>query len=487
MASEIRIPRLGWSMEEGLFVGWLKPAGAYVAEGEPLFELEGEKALQEIASLDAGYLRHASDCPAAGTTVAVGTVIGYLDAVPNAAPTDAVVSPKPSAADKRTAEPARLETFQPRPASNSPGQSPAAGPAMRRLARQMQVPLETVVGSGPAGRILEQDLRAVQAAAGRSLTSGIRSAARAAEANATERFGSQWATIASPRARRVASELGLDWRQLAGTGRGGRVREADVRAAANRNRQATADRMTGTKLPASDGTSRSDLRRKAIAQHLRVGLDQALPVTLTTSINAAPLMALRQQFKGLGGKQPGDRPVPSYTDITACIVARVLRQHPRLAARWEGDPPRLFLPGSEPISIGLAVDTPDGLLVPVLADAETMRLVELAQQSQRLIQAAREGRLTAAEMQGGQFTLTNLGAYGVETFTPMLNFPEVAILGLGAIRAEAIVDDEGRITAGHRMSLSLTFDHAAIDGAPAAAFLQELSRGLETPAAVLLS
>ena len=245
--------------------------------------------------------------------------------------------------------------------------------------------------------------------------------------------------------------------------------------------------MTGTKLPASDGTSRSDLRRKAIAQHLRVGLDQALPVTLTTSINASPLMALRQQFKGLGGKQPGDRPVPSYTDITACIVARVLRRHPRLAARWEGDPPRLFLPGSEPISIGLAVDTPDGLLVPVLAAAETMRLVELAQQSQRLIQAAREGRLTAAEMQGGQFTLTNLGAYGVETFTPMLNFPEVAILGLGAIRAEAIVDDEGRITAGHRMSLSLTFDHAAIDGAPAAAFLQELSRGLETPAAVLLS
>jgi pyruvate dehydrogenase E2 component (dihydrolipoamide acetyltransferase) len=202
-------------------------------------------------------------------------------------------------------------------------------------------------------------------------------------------------------------------------------------------------------------------------------------VTLTCRIDATNLVSLRNQFKSTAG----DGLVPSYTDIVIKVVAIALEDHPVLAGRWEQD--RIVLPAA--IHIGIAVDTEQGLLVPVIRDVLRLTLTELATRSKALVEAARARRLTTEDLQGGTFTVTNLGGFGIEAFTPIINFPETAVLGLGAIRREPAVLDDGRLGTSEQMTLSLTFDHRVVDGAPAARFVQSVRRGLENPAAWLLN
>ncbi len=222
-------------------------------------------------------------------------------------------------------------------------------------------------------------------------------------------------------------------------------------------------------------------RRQAIADRLRASRDLTVPVTLTTTSDATNLAALREQFKS----HPAGI-VPTYADLIACLVARVLRRHAQLAVHWDDDHRSLIPIGADGIHVGIAVDTPDGLLVPVLRDVLGKPLLSVAEESRLLSDRARSGRLRAAEMQGGAITISNLGAYGIEAFTPVINDPQVAILGLGAIRREAVVLADERIVPRQRLTLSLTFDHAAVDGAPAAAFLRDVSEALENAAAHLL-
>lgn len=382
MAHEIRVPRLGWSMEEGTFIRWLKPDGAEVRAGEPLFELEGEKALQEIEAVDSGKLRIGPEGPAEGEVVAVGALLGML------------------------------------------------------------------VGEGETE--VEETGNREQETEGKKQETGLRVQSAKAEGRVGEK--------SSPRARRVAMELGVDWKTLAGSGRGGRVRERDVRGAAGTS-GARGDRL----VPLTS-------RRRVIAERMAASCRQAAPVTLTTRCDATSLVAMRQQRKAAGGV------VPAYTDIVAKLTAMVLAEHPRLAARWNGE--NLELPPPEGFHIGIAVDTDEGLLVPVLRDVARRGLAEIAADSRRLIELARGGKLATSDMQGGVFTITSLGAYGIDAFTPIINLPETAILGLGAIRREAVVQDDGGIVAREEMTLSLTFDHRAVDGAPAARFLQALAGAL---------
>jgi pyruvate dehydrogenase E2 component (dihydrolipoamide acetyltransferase) len=386
MPHEIRVPRLGWSMEEGTFVNWRKRPGEHVAAGKILFEFEGEKALQEIESLDTGILHIPADSPAPGSVVRVGRLLGYL------------LVPGESVPDLRDA---------PRGAPAEASGSPA------------------------------------------------RAEARTEDAAARPRSS----TIASPRARRVAAALGVDWTVLQGTGQGGRVRECDVRAVA-----------ASVHVRSEPSLVRVSPRRKAIADRLRLSRERALPVTITTLADATNLVALREQFKASGG-----RIIPSLTDIMAYQVARVFRSHPHMAAHWEVDGEALVQAADDGIHMGIAVDTPDGLLVPVVRDVGRKSLIDIALASRTLIDQARSGRLAAEDMQGGVFTITNLGAFGVDAFTPIINYPELAILGLGAIRREPVYFPDGRILPRDRMVLSLTFDHAAVDGAPASAFLKDVS------------
>ena len=178
----------------------------------------------------------------------------------------------------------------------------------------------------------------------------------------------------------------------------------------------------------------------------------------------------------------GRRGAISFTDIVVKLTAVALEKHRLLNARWSGE----TIVVSSNINIGIAVDTDAGLFVPVIRDVPSLTLRQLSAQSRMLIDRARAGALSAADMQGGTFTVTNLGAMGIEMFTPLINLPECAILGLGRIEKQVVVDDRQQFVARDRMFLSLTFDHRVVDGAPAARFLQSLGRLIENPSPWLL-
>jgi len=352
---------------------------------------------------------------------------------------------------------------------------------VRRLARELGVPLEQLTGGGSLTRITADD---VVARAMQRQTASTGGSFRSTPATRGERDAGWKSPVASPRARRVAQELGVDWTALIGSGRDGRVREEDVRAAAANATQASSIRIHA---PQSGRAERIAVaiplsqRRRSIAANLRRSQELTVPVTLTTTADATHFVALREQFKAQAGEI-----VPAYTDIAACLAGRVLLRHPGMCVRWTPEHDALLPVGQEAIDIGIAVDTSGGLIVPVARDAGRSSLLAFAEASRGLIDRAREGRLTGDEMQGAVLTITSLGAYGIEAFTPVINDPEIAILGLGAIRREAVVLPDDRIVPQDRITLSLTFDHAAIDGAPAAAFLRDVAAAIAAPAVLLL-
>lgn len=423
-------------MEQGTFLGWKKKDGDVVRAGEVLFELEGEKAAQEIESLDSGILRIPASAPKEGTIVLVGSLLGYLVAEGEALPVE-VAAP--------TATPLAVSPSASKPTETSATKrlQPVASPAARRLAREMGVNVSTAL-AGNGGRVTTVDVRSL----GQSPVSP-----------------SKARITSSPRARRVAKELGVDWKSLAGSGKSGRIRERDVRAAAKSPGIASG----GTRVPVTS-------RRRTIAARMSASCQQTAPVTLTTRADATNLVNLRTQFKTGGGEV-----IPSYTDILVKLSAAVLQQQPQMAARWEET--HLVMPAG--IHIGMAVDAEEGLIVPVLRDVPSLSLLELAARSRDMIENVRNNKFTVDDLQGGVFTITNLGTYGIDAFTPIINLPETAILGVGCIRREpAVVDNQ--IVPRDQVTLSLTFDHRIVDGAPAARFLQAIRLAVENPSAWLL-
>lgn len=410
MPVPVTIPRLGWSMDEGTFVGWLKQDGDAVKAGEPLFELEGEKSLQQVESIDAGILRIAPECPAAGAVVPVGTLLGYLLAPGEAADAPAT-RVAPTAGVLQAAAP---------PASGGPKSAPSAAPAV-------------------ASPVVAASRRAA----------------------------------VTPRARRAARQSGVDLATVVGSGRGGRVREQDVLAAASNSlatgggtRPATA---VGRLVPHTP-------HRKTIAQRMLAGGNVAAPVTLTCRVDATNLVNLRKQLQaGSTDRAPG------YNDILVKLAGTALQRHPRVNSSWTDD--GLLL--NKSVHIGIAVDTEAGLVVPVVRDVPNLGLRDVAARARELIELARQRRLTAADQAEGTFTITNLGMFGIEAFTPIVNLPQAAILGVGRIAAEPVVRG-GQIVPGDVLTLSLTIDHRVLDGAEAARFLAELAKGIENPAAWLV-
>lgn len=400
MAIEITLPRLGWSMEEGVFQSWLKNEGEEVKSGEPLFVLESDKAAQEVEATDSGILHIPANAPQTGEVTKVGRVLGYLLA---------------------------------------PGEKP---PALGATAATVADALKDVVGD----RVTPPPV-AVQTPP-----------ASPAAAVSGE-------TPASPRARRAAKNRGVDLSRVEPGGTGGRIREQDVMAAGVRSRGAA-------------GAPVGNLRR-IIAARMMQSKQSTAPVTLHARCDASRLVLLRRELKEvLGGEG-----APSYNDIIAKVVARALAGHPMLAARWEND--EILLP--EAANIGLAVDTAQGLLVPVIKDVGNLPLAAVSRKSRELVEAARSRRIAPEDLQGGNFTISSLGSYDIESFTPIINYPETAILGVGSIIREPVAGEGGTIVLRDMMRLSLTFDHRVVDGAPAARFLQEVRQGVEKPAPFLLA
>ncbi len=423
MPIPVTIPRLGWNMEEGTFVEWLKADGDAVKSGDVVFRLEGEKATEEIESLDVGTLHIPSTGPKPGDRIAVGAVIGFLLQAGEAPPGLGKPEPRP-------------ET-RPQPQAKA---EPAASPATRRLARERGVDLRQVVGSGPGGRVIPEDLE--------KPSNPARSGA------------------VSPRARRLAERNGVDTATLTGSGRNGRIRERDVAAGAS-DSPASKERV----IPITP-------MRRVIAARMLESAQNTAPVTLTASVDATNLVNLRGQFKATAD----DGLVPSYTDFLVKFVAVALARHPLLAAQWTD----AGILSAERIDIGVAVDTDAGLLVPVIRNVPALGLRQVTAQSRALIDRTRSGKLSLADMQGGCFTITNLGAFGIDAFTPIINLPECAILGVGRIERKPVMDGD-RVVARELLTLSLTFDHCIVDGAPAARFLQTLVKCIENPAPWLSS
>jgi pyruvate dehydrogenase E2 component (dihydrolipoamide acetyltransferase) len=461
MPQPITIPRLGWSMEEGVFGEWLKAPGELVRAGDMIFQLEGEKATQEIESFDSGYLCIPADAPRPGTTVKVGETIGYLLTEGEPAPTS-VRRPEsnsftaPPQAPNSSASSASLPPEKSiSPASAIPSLPRAAGPAARRLARELGIDPNAVFTPDPTGRVLCEDVH------------------RAAALRNERKFVGTTAghPVATPRAKRRARELGIDWTRLDGTGREGRIRERDVLARLNahgsnqtRSVPETPPTEPGRFVPASK-------LRQILAQRMMAGSHQAAPVTLTTKVKAEALVAFRERLK----VEATDGILPSYNDILIQCAAETLRELPELNACWHRNGILVY----DAVHIAMAVDTPDGLLAPVVRHADRLTLPEIAEQTRKLIAQTRSGQLSQNQLSGGTFTVSNLGMFGIDAFTPILNLPQAAILGVGRIVDEPVVRD-GQLDVGRTLTLSLTFDHRVIDGAPAARWLQRLCERIET-------
>jgi pyruvate dehydrogenase E2 component (dihydrolipoamide acetyltransferase) len=433
MAVEIVIPRLGWSMEQGTFGQWLAQDGQRVERGQALFVLEGEKAAQDIEAIDSGVLRIPPDGPQPGDTVAVGQVIGYF------------IEP---------GEPAPFELSGVMP-------DPVVLPAANRLAAAAGQPLPAALGA-----------RTLAAAAAPHMAAGAQ-----VEAEPLIK--------ASPRARKAARQLGVDLRGVTATGCTGRIRERDVLAAAGRAASSVhnvlADQRAAVPCAAAPDEPGqllplSEIRR-TIAQRMLAAAHGTAPVTLTARCNATNLVNLRGQFRAAAALGP----VPGYTDFVVKLVACVLPHHQLMKAQWTAQ--GLFVP--EACHIAVAVDTERGLMAPVIRHVERLSLRQVAVELADLAHQARQGTLAPSQMENGVLTVTNLGKYGIQSFTPILNLPQCATLGLGAVRPEPAFE-QGQWVARDAMTLSLTFDHRVIDGAPAARFLQALVQAIENPGAYLV-
>ncbi len=270
-------------------------------------------------------------------------------------------------------------------------------------------------------------------------------------------------TPASPAARRLARELGVEMARVVPAD-GQRITEEDVRRAA----AAAPAAPSAAAAPVTEAGEALVGRRKVIAERLLRSVQSSAQLTLTTDVRADALIAARERAR--------QRLELTYTDLLAWITIQALKRHPAMNATLEGDRLRQHAA----IHLGLAVAVPDGLLVPVVRDAGALSLAQLAERSRELTERARDNSVTSVELSGSTFSLTTLGVYEIDAFTPILNMPEVGILGIGRIR-EAIVPQDGQPVLGHMLALSLTFDHRAIDGAPAAAFLQTIKQLIESP------
>ena len=320
------------------------------------------------------------------------------------------------------------------------------------------MPLTALSGTGPEGAVVERDVQAVLD-----------------QAQATAK--TEESPSITPVARRMAEEAGIDWNTLAGSGPRGQVIRQDVESALSARLQqgASGEATVDVPLPLIPSSEESFESiplsgvRAIIAERMAQSHNQTAPVTLTAEADATELVEMRLRLAAC------DVGV-SYNDLLIFILGRALREHPRLNASLDGEQIKLW----RRIDIGLAVDTDRGLLVPVVRNADQKRLAQLAAETKHLAEQARSGKITPDLLRGGTFTLTNLGMLGIDAFTPIINLPETAILGVGRIKEKPAVHN-GQIAIRHLMWLSLTFDHRLVDGGLAARFLGRVVELVESP------
>lgn len=429
---QIVMPKLGLTMTDATISEWLKQDGDYVRQGDVLFVFESEKAMLEFEAPASGTLRILVQ---AGETVPVMTPVAFLG---TGEPTEA----HPVRAAVPPSQPVTAVPLQGTADAPQDGRVKAS-PKARITARREGLSLENLTGTGPRGMIVTADLE---------------QARRASSPRATVQ--------ASPLAQRMAADLGVDLASVNGTGPDGRITRADVA-------EAVRTAMTGqAQAPAPDGPDLSGLEglRGVIAQRLSQGWHGRPQVTLTTDADATNLVAARQQAMDELGEKI------AYDALLVMLVARALREHPAMNSQLTPD----GIIHQPQINIGVAVDTERGLMVPVIREADRLTLAALNRSVRDSAHRAVEGTSQPDELAGGTFTLTNLGMFGIDAFTPIINPPECCILGVGRIVSRPVGMD-GQIVLRDMMALSLSFDHRLVDGAPAARFLQRVKTLIERP------
>lgn len=450
MAKEVFMPKLSSTMEEGTLLEWLKEEGDPVEVGEPIFEIMTDKINIEVEAYEEGVLlKRYYDVDA---VIPVNAVIGYVgeegedvpEDPPEAGANDSAGAQAGSDEDAgQTGASADEESGSEDVQDDTEGEKVRATPAARRVARQENVNLASIQGSGPKGRRHEQDVK-----------------------DALD------STKATPLAGKIAGDQGVNLAEVDGTGAHGKVRKDDVL-------QHTTP-ATAQGAPDEDA-ERIKLKglRKAVADKMVQSTSEIPHVTLTSEIDMTHVIDVRKTLLPIIEKQTGYR--VSYTEILMKAVSQLMDAHPRVNASLVGN--EIVL--NKSVNIGLAVAVEDGLIVPSVKDADKKGLAQLTKVSKTLGQKARDNKLTPDEMTGNTFSISNLGMYAIDGFTPIINPPETAILGVGRIVEKPVVID-GEIEVRPMMALSLSFDHRAIDGAPAAAFLTDLKEQLENPYGLLI-
>ncbi|MFI1917002.1 dihydrolipoamide acetyltransferase family protein [Nocardia sp. NPDC020380] len=448
---EITMPRLSDTMEDGVISAWLKQVGEKVTRGEVLAEIETDKALMELEAYDDGVLEQI--IAEAGARIPIGETIAIVgDGSGATAAQPAASAAQPSApASHPAAETAAAA--QPTPPAAQPGNPATAD----NSAGTTTAPASSASGDG--GRIKS-----------------------------------------SPLARKIARELGVDIATVAGTGPGGRVRKQDVESAHNAGGSAAAVPGSGsanagssvngaaaaaTSAPAAAGTAYPapasgtydeiplTTIQRVSATRLTESKQQAPHIYLTSAIDVTELFAFRAQVNKTLAETGGK---VSVNDLLVKAVASTLRANPTVNVSFAGD--KLYQ--HHGIHLGIAVATPAGLLVPVVRDADRKSVSEIAAESRDKAERARDRKLRADEMGGGTFTISNLGMFGIEHFTAVINPPEAAILAVGGATDELRLED-GQVVSRKILRVTMSADHRAIDGAVAAQFLAQLKELIEHP------
>ncbi len=429
MATKVFMEALSPTMEEGRLVKWLKNEGDAVKSGDSLAEVETDKAIMELVARGDGVLR--KRLIAEGESKPVGTLVGVIATADENI--DALVAGAASGGAASGAPPATA----PAAAKPSPAPTAAAAPA----------PAPAPVAAAPAPPT-----------------------APAAPPPPSAPSGDGASVRSSPLARRLASERGLDLSRVQGSGPGGRIIKRDIESAATSSAAAP---VAAPRAPLAGDFEDIALTqiRKTIAKRLAESIGPIPTFYLTAEFDLTRASEMRQAMLEMG-----DEFKVSINDILMKAVATALAQHPEVNAHWLGDRIRQH----HRVHLGMAVATPDGLIVPVIFDADQKRMSQISAEAKELAKRARERKLKPEEYTGSTFSISNLGMFGIDQFTAIINPPETAILAIGAAQDTVVPGPDGFVVR-KRVRVTMSCDHRAVDGAVGAAFLQTLRRLIENP------
>jgi len=456
MPREIYLVKVGMTMTEGMVSEWFIADGAEVKKGEMLYALETEKVNLDVDAEADGTVKHLVE---AGVTLEPGDVVGYIfaqgenipDVLPGATSQPEVVV---------SAEPVAVESAAPMAVEAVVSEGfVKASPAAKRLAKELDVNYLALQGTGPGGRIVEADVQS--AASGQTASQQPAVAAIQSQSSANIK--------ASPLAKRIAEQRAIDLSQVRGTGPGGRIVQSDVE-------------NLGASIAQASGPAAGDMvpvkgMRKTIAQRMHQSLQESAQLTMDMAAVMDDAVKLREQLI----REWDGAARPTFTDLVIKAAAKALQKHPLMNSQFGGTGIQLL----NEIHVGIAVALPEGLVVPVVRHADQLSLKEIAIESARLATSARNGTLGLDDYAGGTFTISALGMFGVDSFTPIINQPQSGILGVNRILDGVAWEGETPIRQ-KQMNLSLTWDHRVLDGAPAAEFLQTVVEYLSEPYRLLV-